>query len=409
MDAIRQHVRVTFSFPICFTTGVFTAGNTLLRDLIAGPDDPAPSDIVVVVDDGVAASHPELVGQIEHYGEVHADVVRLAAPVLVIGGGEASKNTPETLASIHELIHRAALCRHSYVVAVGGGAVLDVAGYAAATAHRGIRLIRVATTVLSQDDSAVGVKNGINGYGTKNYFGTFAPPTAVINDFAFLATLDDRDWLGGLSEAVKVALIRDAEFFDELERAAPRLVERDADAMQAVVRRSAQLHAVHISNGGDPFELGTSRPLDFGHWAAHRLERLSAHRLRHGEAVAIGLALDCTYACLTGVLPEASWRRVVDLLLALRLPVSVPELGAHAATPDHPNSVLRGLEEFREHLGGRLTILLIRSIGEAFDAHDIDRGGMIRSIDILQQIAAAGSTGVIGPGLQVIASARGLS
>jgi 3-dehydroquinate synthase len=406
MDAIRQHVRVTFSFPVCFTTGVFQADNRLLRDLLSGTDDPAPADIVVVLDDGVANAHPTLTTQIEQYCAAHADAIRLAARVLVVGGGEAIKNDPLALASIHDLIHDASLCRHSYVVAVGGGAVLDVVGYAAATAHRGIRLIRVPTTVLSQDDSAVGVKNGVNAYGKKNYFGTFAPPTAVINDGAFLATLDDRDWLGGLSEAVKVALIKDAAFFDEIERLAARLVARDAAAMGSIVRRSALLHAAHISNGGDPFELGSSRPLDFGHWAAHRLEQLTHHAVRHGEAVAIGLALDCTYSYQAGHLPEADWRRVLDLLLALRLPVYVPALSAHTDRPTHPDSVLRGLAEFREHLGGRLTIMLLGGIGQAFDAHEINTGGMIRSIDILKQVAAAGSTRAIGPGLQEAASAR---
>lgn len=409
MDAIRQHVRVTFSFPVCFTNGVFDADNRLLRDLISGTDDPAPANVVVVADDGVTHGHPGLIAQIHRYGETHANAIRLAAPVLIVGGGEAVKNDPLALASIHDLIHDASLCRHSYVVAVGGGAVLDVVGYAAATAHRGIRLIRVPTTVLSQDDSAVGVKNGVNGYGTKNYFGTFAPPAAVINDFAFLSTLDDRDWLGGLSEAVKVALIKDAAFFDELERQAPRLVDRDMAAMAPIVRRSALLHAAHISNGGDPFELGSSRPLDFGHWAAHRLEHLTGHALRHGEAVAIGLALDCTYSCLAGDLPETDWRRILDLLLALRLPVWSPALGAHVETPDHPDSVLRGLAEFREHLGGRLTIMLLGGIGRAFDTHEVDTRGMIRSIEILQQVAAGGSPGVIGPGLQVATPARGRS
>jgi 3-dehydroquinate synthase len=408
MDAIQQHVRVTFSFPICFTNGVFDAENTLLRDVIASADDPAPADVVVVADAGVTAVHPALLTRIAEYFEAHAATVRLSAPVLVVPGGEQVKNGTEALAAIHALIHGARLCRHSYVIAVGGGAVLDVAGYAAATAHRGIRLIRVPTTVLSQDDSAVGVKNGVNGFGAKNYFGTFAPPTAVINDFSFLSTLDDRDWLGGLSEAVKVALVKDAGFFDALETLAPRLVARDADAMEQVVRRSALLHAAHITNGGDPFELGTSRPLDFGHWAAHRLEHLSGHRLRHGEAVAIGLALDCTYSYLTGRLDEESWRRILELLLDLQLPVHAPELDAHLDTADHPQSVLRGLAEFREHLGGRLTILLLSGIGRAFDAHEVDTDGMIRSIEVLQMISAARSTRVVENG-RALASARGSS
>jgi 3-dehydroquinate synthase len=392
MDVIRQHVRVTFEFPVSFTTGVFDPSNHTLRDLIAAAPDPLPADAVVVLDDGVARADATLAQQVARYFHAHAETLTLAGPFLEIAGGEQSKNDPAVLDRIHALIERAALCRHSYVIAVGGGAVLDAVGYAAATAHRGIRLIRVPTTVLSQDDSAVGVKNGVNGFGKKNYFGTFAPPFAVINDFKFLETLEDRDWRSGLSEAVKAALIKDASFLARIEQLAPKLVARDMAAMQEIVRRSAALHLAHIANGGDPFELGSSRPLDFGHWAAHRLEHLTSHRLRHGEAVAIGLALDCTYAWLAGHLTEDDWRRILDLLLALRLDVYVPELGAHLETHDHPRSVLRGLAEFREHLGGELTILLIRGIGQPFDVHEVEAGVMIRGIEILRAIQAAGST-----------------
>ena len=212
-------------------------------------------------------------------------------------------------------------------MAIGGGAVLDAAGYAAATAHRGIRLIRVPTTVLAQDDSAMGVKNGINAFGKKNYLGTFAPPFAVINDVAFLQTLPDRHWRAGVSEAIKAALIKDRAFFDFLESQAAALKARDLVAMEQVIRRCAVLHLSHIASGGDPFELGSSRPLDFGHWSAHKLEQLTDHRLGHGEAVAIGIALDTTYSYLAGFLPEDDWRRIISLLPALGLSVYVPELG----------------------------------------------------------------------------------
>ena len=187
----------------------------------------------------------------------------LAAPVLTVPGGEAIKNGLEPLHRIQQAIQDARLCRHSYVVAIGGGAVLDVAGYAAALAHRGVRLIRVPTTVLAQDDSGVGVKNGINAYGhQKNYLGTFAPPAAVINDSSFLTSLSDRDWRGGISEAIKVALIKDARFFDFIERNAAKLTARHLPTMEKVVRRSAELHLTHIATSGDPFELGSARPLE---------------------------------------------------------------------------------------------------------------------------------------------------
>jgi 3-dehydroquinate synthase len=389
MDVIRQKVRVDFEYPVYFTTGVVTPSNLLLRDVVARTADETPSRLIVVIDQGVVDHHPNLADQVAEYARRHRTVLNLAAPVLVIPGGEAVKNDPRHVDDIHHAINEAGLCRHSYVVAIGGGAVLDAAGYAAATAHRGIRLIRVPTTVLAQDDSAMGVKNGINAFGKKNYLGTFAPPFAVINDVAFLQTLPDRHWRAGVSEAIKAALIKDRAFFDFLESQAAALKARDLAAMEQVIRRCALLHLTHIASGGDPFELGSSRPLDFGHWSAHKLEQLTDHRLGHGEAVAIGIALDTTYSYLAGFLPEDDWRRIISLLPALGLSVYVPELGQNLESVDDPTNVLRGLDEFREHLGGSLTILMLRSIGAPFDVHEIRRDVMIRSIGVLRDFEHA--------------------
>ena len=388
MDVIRQEIHVAFRYPVHFTTGVFTASNRLVRDLVQSDDPGAPAKVVVVVDRGVERAHPELTGSIERYCVEHADAITLAAPVLVIPGGEQVKNDARHTERVLEAINAAQLCRHSYLIAVGGGAVLDVAGFAAATAHRGVRLIRVPTTVLAQDDSAVGVKNGVNAFGKKNYLGTFAPPFAVINDFGFLSTLKDRDWRGGISEAVKAALIKDRGFFEFLEANAAALVAREPAAMEQVVRRSAALHLRHIATGGDPFELGSSRPLDFGHRAAHKLEQVTHHGLRHGEAVAIGIALDSTYSYLSGFLAEADWRRIIDIFLALGLSVYSPALGERLDTPADPDCVLRGLADFQEHLGGRLTIMLLKGIGEPFDVNEIHPDVMVRCIEMLKTIEA---------------------
>jgi 3-dehydroquinate synthase len=386
MDAIEQKFDVAFNYRVYFTRDVFSRSNPLLSTAIANTIPGQPSRVLFVVDDGVGRAHPGLTRAIEDYCQEHSGALALAGPVLIVPGGEQAKNAPKAAQRILQAIHDAALCRHSYVAAVGGGAVLDVVGYAAATVHRGIRLIRMPTTVLSQDDSGVGVKNGVNAYGQKNYLGTFAPPFAVINDFSFLTTLSDRDWRGGIAEAVKAALIKDREFFDLIEQHASELVERNMAAMELIIRRSAALHLAHIATGGDPFEMGSSRPLDFGHWAAHKLERLSSHRLRHGQAVSIGLALDTTYSHLAGSLPEADWRRIVALLQALGLPIFASEMGRHLDEADHAACILRGLDEFREHLGGRLTVMLLRSIGEPFDAHEIRKELVVRSIEILRKI-----------------------
>jgi 3-dehydroquinate synthase len=377
MGSIRQEVQLAFRYSVHFTNAVFDPPNPVLRDVIADGTDHLPSKIVAVVDDGVHVCHGGLLKQIDNYCAHHEQVLRLAAPPLIVPGGEQVKSDSRHVEEILGVINDAGLCRHSYVIAVGGGAVLDVAGYAAATAHRGIRLIRVPTTVLAQDDSGVGVKNGINAFGKKNYVGTFAPPFAVINDFSFLTTLSDRDWRSGISEAVKVALIRDAAFFGFLERNASSLANRDMTAMRQMIRRCAELHLLHIAKSGDPFELGSSRPLDFGHWAAHKLEQLTDYDLRHGEGVAIGIALDSTYSYLAGFLPERDWQRIMELLPAVGLPVYAPELGSQ--------NLLHGLSEFREHLGGKLTITLLRSVGEPFDIHEIDGTIMVRSIELLKE------------------------
>jgi 3-dehydroquinate synthase len=386
MDVIEQKFQVAIRYPVHFTHGVFTPSNRVLRDLIAA--DESPARLVVVLDRGVERAHPDLVEAIGAYCAEHSAAMSLAVPVLVVPGGEAIKNDRRHADRILEVINSAALCRHSYVVAVGGGAVLDAAGFAAATAHRGVRLIRVPTTVLAQDDSAVGVKNGINAFGKKNYIGTFAPPFAVVNDFAFLATLSDRDWRGGVTEAVKAALIRDPEFFDLLESRAEALLTRDAAAMEQVIRRSAILHLRHIATSGDPFEQGSSRPLDFGHWAAHKLEQMTNHRLRHGEAVGIGIALDTTYSYLAGFLPEAVWRRIMNLLVSLGVRVYTAELGEGTEPAGDPQPVLHGLAEFQEHLGGRLTIMLLKGIGEPFDVNEIRTDLMLRSIELLKRFEA---------------------
>jgi 3-dehydroquinate synthase len=389
MDLIRQKVRVDFEYPVYFAAGVLSPSNLLLRDVIARSCDESPSRLIVVVDDGVVRHHPHVIDQINEYCQRHRTVLTLAGPIVVVPGGEVVKNDLRHVDDIHHAINQAGLCRHSYVIAIGGGAVLDAAGYAAATAHRGIRLIRVPTTVLAQDDSAMGVKNGVNAFGKKNYLGTFAPPFAVINDSTFLTTLSDRDWRAGVSEAIKAALIKDRSFFDFLEQHAASLRKRDSSAMEQVIRRCAALHLTHIATGGDPFELGSSRPLDFGHWSAHKLEQLTHHRLGHGEAVAVGIALDTTYSYLAGYLPEDDWRRIISLLPAMGLSVYVPELEHDLHVEDAPSSVLRGLDEFREHLGGTLTILMLRSIGAPFDVHEIRRDVMIRSIGVLRDFERA--------------------
>lgn len=387
MQSISQRFSVRFAYDVHFTEHLFQNDNPLLAQCIEQDDGPAPRKAIAVVDEGLLPHYEDLLDHIAGYAQAHADTLTLAAPPLVVPGGEAAKNDPALVDRIHKATYDARLDRHAYVLAVGGGAVLDLAGYAAATAHRGIRLIRVPTTVLSQNDSGVGVKNGINAFDTKNFLGTFAPPYAVLNDVTFLRTLDDRDWRAGISEAIKVALIKDADFFAFLEEHAAALAPptRDLAAMQTLVYRCAELHTEHIATSGDPFEMGSSRPLDFGHWAAHKLEELTNYTLRHGEAVAIGIALDCVYAHLQGRLAAEPLEAILDLMEALGFALYVPELDAHLDAPDDPRCLFQGLDAFREHLGGELTIMLIEAIGRGVEVHAVDRAVYREAVAVLRE------------------------
>jgi 3-dehydroquinate synthase len=378
MTVIRQQVTVSFRYPVHFTHDLFAASNPLLAEVLLEDALPgaAAKRVLVVVDEGMAHHHPALTAAIEDYFTAHPQL-KLVAPPLTVQGGEGTKNTPDNVHDIQRAVHTYGIDRHSYILAVGGGALLDMVGYAAATSHRGVRLVRIPTTVLSQNDSAVGVKNGINAFDKKNFLGTFAPPYAVLNDAAFLETLSERDWLGGLSEAVKVALLKDAAFFDFLETNAEKLKNRDAEAMAHAVYRCAELHLAHIATSGDAFEFGSSRPLDFGHWAAHKLEALTGYDLRHGEAVAIGLALDSVYSHLAGMLTEGDLRRILNVFDTLGLATFVPEL-------ENP-AVIGGLGEFREHLGGRLTIMLLEGIGRGKEVHEMDETLIHQAITQLRE------------------------
>lgn len=381
MNSIRQDFSVRFRYDVFFTEYLFDPANSLLRDFLStGVEAGLRKKVLFVLDSGVLDHHPDLRQTIPAYFET-VPGVDLVPDLLTVPGGETAKNTPALFDQIVEAVDRYGIDRHSYLIGLGGGAVLDLVGYAAAVSHRGIRHVRIPTTVLSQNDSGVGVKNGINYRGKKNFLGTFAPPVAVFNDVTFLRTLDARDSRTGIAEAVKVALIKDRPFFDWLEANAPALATRDEAVMQEQIFRCAEIHVRHIG-GGDPFESGSSRPLDFGHWSAHKLETLTNFEIRHGEAVAIGMALDTVYSGLTGLLPEADVQRVLNLLRTLGFELFHPLLA-------DKNSVLTGLQEFREHLGGRLTIMLLAELGRGVEVHELDADRVRQAIDQLETASLA--------------------
>ena len=359
------NITVSFQHRVRFTRGAFAPGNRLMADLL---ETRGRSKVLVFVENGLKNFFPQLEGEIQdHFSEIAG--LRLTG-VEWLAGGEEAKRDDQVYQDAMAAIERHHIDRHSYVVVIGGGAFLDVIGFAASTGHRGVRLVRFPTTTLSQDDSGVGVKNGINAFGKKNFIGTFAVPYAVVNDFQFLHTQPELTRRAGLIEAVKVALVRDGEFFDWLEENVKGLLSLNEEILEEAVQRSAIHHARHISQGGDPFELGNSRPLDYGHWAAHKLEQLTDFELSHGEAVSVGVALDTLYAAKIGLLKTLDAERVLKLIEGLELPIWHEALELRDSK--RRRLVFNGLEEFREHLGGELTVLLLKETGVGVDVHEID-------------------------------------
>ena len=382
MDSIEKTIRVVFRHRVFFTRDVFGRDNPLLHDLLVEDRGGRPARAVVYLDRGVADAFPGLHGDLIAWFAARAPSLELVREPVVLPGGEALKNDPEHVERVHSQIDHHHIDRHAHVLAIGGGALLDMVGLAAATAHRGVRHIRLPTTTLAQNDSGVGIKNGINAFGKKNFIGTFAPPRAVINDLRFLRPLPEREKRAGLAEAVKVALIRDRAFFSLLEDRMEALRALEDEAVEWMVRECARIHVEHIATSGDPFETGSARPLDFGHWAAHKLEQISGYRIRHGEAVAVGIALDTVYSGLSGLLAMKAVERVLRLLEGLGLPTGHPDMDR--AGPSGELALLEGLEEFREHLGGELTITLLQGLGEGVEVHTMDRSLIAEAMDRLR-------------------------
>lgn len=384
MAPYLQKISVSYEYPVYFTTDVFSPGNPDLVEAITRKEPSRRHRIFVAVERAVAQAWPRLLDDIRRYVARHPDRLELAAAPWIVEGGEAAKNDPAVLARFQGRLYELRLDRQSFVVLVGGGALLDVGGFGAATVHRGVRVVRLPTTVLAQADAGIGVKNGVNAFGVKNFFGAFAPPFAVLNDARFLETLGRRDTIAGMAEAVKVALVRDAEFFRWLETQVLGLAACGPGPVAELIRRCAQLHLDHIATAGDPFELGSARPLDFGHWAAHKLESLTGSRLRHGEAVAIGIGLDTVYSADAGLLPGPAVERILRLLEGLGFRLWDDALEASGADSARP-AVLDGLAEFREHLGGELTITLLAEIGCGFEVHEIREELVIGALAYLRR------------------------
>lgn len=361
---IRNSFAVPFEYRVLFTDHVLRPDNPALADLLSPAGSNHSCRAVVFVDRGFHEANPAVTTDATNYFAAHPGRLELAHEPVVVIGGEDAKRDFAVFEQTVQVLRTAKLDRHSYAILIGGGAMLDACGFACASVHRGVRTVRLPTTVLGQNDAGIGVKNGIDFLGQKNFLGSFYPPYAVINDYSLLLSLPMAMKRDGLAEAVKVGLIRDAGFFQWLEQnTLPLTVGEEAQTRYAI-RRCAEIHLKQITGAGDPFERGSARPLDFGHWAAHKLEQMSGFTLPHGRAVAIGMAIDVRYSVAAGLLSETDGQRVFKLLKALGFELHF--------SPVDLDVLLGGLAEFQEHLGGALCITLLNAIGTGVEVNQID-------------------------------------
>lgn len=373
-----------YSYPVCFTRDIFNARNDVLVKQAAAENCTASIKSMVFIDQGLIRRDPGCMDRICRWFAHQRHVFELVRDPVVFPGGEAVKNGWDHVNRATSAMNDAQLDRHGMLFAVGGGALLDMAGFAAAIFHRGIQLVRIPTTTLAQDDAGIGVKNGINQYSRKNCIGTFYLPKAVINDFYYLRTLPFDHFIGGVAEAFKIALIRDSAFFKFLENNCGRLKQRDDTIIEQVIKRCAVHHLDHISKGGDAFETGSSRPLDFGHWSAHKIEMLSGFTMGHGQAVSVGVALDAFYAWKIDLISKTDLDRIIFAVHACGLPVWSRYL--EMADASGRLEIQNGLEEFRQHLGGRLTFTMPDGIGRACELHDMDFNIVRQGISFLKSL-----------------------
>ncbi len=375
---VKQSFNVNYEYEVIYTRGLFSAEDqTMAR--ICGEN---RSNVMIFIDDKVAEAFPRLIPQAEQWADKNPEIMNLIAPAEIVPGGEAIKNGWDNINAMIGKMMDAGLCRHSYVMMIGGGAVLDAVSFAAAIFHRGVRQIKVPTTMLAQDDSGVGVKNGINHQEAKNLFGCFYPPDAVIIDYGFLRTLERRDILAGVAEVLKVAFIKDEALYHYIRDNAQKIRENHWPTLEYLVSKSSRLHLEHIGGGGDPFEKGSSRPLDFGHWSAHKMETLTYNEIRHGEAVAIGMALDIYCAALLEMIPFPMAEEMLETMQSCGLVLWHDVLTQR--DPSGKLELLGGLEAFREHLGGRLTLAMPTGIGKFVDLHELPHPIVEKAVTMLQ-------------------------
>jgi 3-dehydroquinate synthase len=273
--------------------------------------------------------------------------------------GEIAKKI-DTVTRILRVMERAGLGRDTLIIALGGGTVGDIAGFAASVFKRGVPVLHIPTTTVSQADSAIGGKTGVNSAHAKNVIGTFCDPCCILIDTDTLATLDDRHYRAGLAESVKHGLVRDADFFAYMERGADAIRRRDADALAKLARNNCRIKGEVAA--ADPRERNLRSILNFGHTFGHALETASGYELFHGEAVSLGMIFAVELGMALGVTPPEVKPRVLRLLDALSLPARIPDAWTF-------ETLLDVMKQDKKALASNLRFALLSGVGRMHAAN----------------------------------------
>jgi len=298
---------------------------------------------------------------------------------VIVPDGEAYK-TLETYARVIDKLVETRHNRTTTVIALGGGVIGDLAGFAAATYQRGVTFVQIPTTLLALVDSAVGGKTAVNHAHGKNLIGTFYQPRCVIADVATLRTLPERELRAGLAEVIKYGVIYDSQFFDWIDEQLERLVKIETDAMIHAVRRSCQIKASIVQ--ADERELGKRAILNYGHTFGHALEAVTGYQqLLHGEAVAIGMVMAADLSMRLGWLPTTQASRIRDLVKRAGLPVSPPSLSSSA--------VFDAMNMDKKVVDGQIRLVLAKGIGEVIVTDEASTETIFETLDAKDDLCLA--------------------
>lgn len=368
-------------FPVRFARGALRAASRELLAVLRRREPFARHRVLFVVDAGLAKARPAVVEAAAGYARAHRGSLELAAAPLVVPGGESAKERDELGRWLRARLLAAGLDRRSHVVIIGGGALLDAAGFVAATTAGGLRATRMPSTLAAQAAACVSLRSAIHVPGARDAKGCLAPPFGVVVDSALLEGLDERERASGLACAAAAALAGDADFFHWLCDHAVALAAGEREPLETLVRWSLRLALARASEQ-DALACGGQPAPGPGEWAGRAVEELCAGRLRWGECLAVGLAVDLLLSReLCGLDPHAC-EGALGLLRRLSLPAW--DRCLELETDGRP-ALLESLEQSRRRAAGQLCVPLLHDIGQTLELDAVDEAAVVRAVETLKR------------------------